>query len=219
MIPLHLLKATLLLKFRISPFLAFRGYHELGWRPRYWHQSEVQRKCQTAPLSALYPQYDPLYSDSKKSEFVPAQMVYNVEYIHRARERGYNYQRNLYVPGYFRILILKKENPWFFLQGLTEADPKTRTNALKEKLLEILEIISKHVWRILQGQFYTTSRWENAEIIAGYPWVLDGGAGYFFCSCAWIWPLQKETPRHFWISWIRWPMNSLVAFPKCLEVG
>lgn len=114
MIRYTLLDAHSPTKIRVQPFLAFRGYHDLSKA-----NTHINKKFKKAPNGAvfhLYDQYDPLYLQvSKKVEFVPApDWYYNIEYI-LERERGYDYQEDLYVPGYFEFDI-EKESLSYFLQ-------------------------------------------------------------------------------------------------------
>ena len=95
-----------IMKFR--PFLAFRNIHKLS------HSSApINRKFEEVDNGVrfqLYDRYDPLFMQfSKKVKFVPIpDWNYKLEYS-RERERGYEYQEDLYVPGYFEITMKKGE--------------------------------------------------------------------------------------------------------------
>lgn len=168
MIRYTLLDAHSPTQLRISPFLAFRGYHNLMKA-----NSDINQKFNKVPNGAsfhLYPQYDPLFLQlSKKGEFVPApDWYFNVEYI-MERERGYDYQEDLYVPGHFEFDIEKGESV-IFSAGLTEADPKTRTNAFEKEIARRIPRNNfENCLKNSAGQFI---RYRNGKtrIIAGYPW-------------------------------------------------
>jgi predicted glycogen debranching enzyme len=91
-----------------------------------------------------------------------------VEYIIE-RERGYNYQEDLYVPGYFEFDIEKGESV-IFSAGLTEADPKTRTNAFEKEIARRIPRNNfENCLKNSAGQFIR-NRDGKTRIIAGYPW-------------------------------------------------
>ena len=70
---------------------------------------------------------------SKRNHFESKPNWYNnIEYI-LERERGYDYQEDLFVPGYFEFDIEKGESV-IFSAGLTEADPSTRQRAFEKEL-------------------------------------------------------------------------------------
>jgi len=168
MIRYTLLEAHSPTKIRISPFLAFRGYHDLMKA-----NTDINQKFRKVPNGAsfhLYPQYDPLYLQiSKNAEFVPApNWYYNVEYIIE-RERGYDYQEDLYVPGYFEFDIDKGESV-IFSAGLTQADPETRQHAFQKEIARRIPRSNfENCLKNSAGQFIRNRNGET-RVIAGYPW-------------------------------------------------
>ncbi len=168
MIRYTLLEAHSPTKIRIHPFLAFRGYHNLCKA-----NDRINQKHKKVPNGAsfrLYPEYDPLFlQTSKKSEFVSAaDWYYNVEYIIE-RERGYDYQEDLFVPGYFEFDIEKGESV-IFSAGLTEADPNTRQNAFQKEIARRIPRSNfENCLKNSAGQFIR-NRNEETRVIAGYPW-------------------------------------------------
>lgn len=180
-----MLKYTLLdahspTKIRIAPFLAFRGYHELSTA-----NTVINKKFEKVPngvMFRLYEAYDPLYLQlNKKCEFVPApDWYYNIEYI-QERERGYDYQEDLYVPGYFEFEIKKGESV-IFSAGLTEADPKTRQAAFdKEIARRIPRNNFENCLKNSASQFIRL-RDGDTRVIAGYPWFGWWGRDTFVAS-------------------------------------
>jgi predicted glycogen debranching enzyme len=180
MIKYTLLDAHSPTKIRISPFLAFRSYHSLSKA-----NTTINTKFEKVPCGAkfrLYAEYDPLYLQlSKKGEFVPApDWYYNVEYI-QERERGYEYQEDLYVPGYFEFDIEKGESV-IFSAGLTEADPKTRQNAFEKEIARRIPRNNfENCLRNSAGQFIR-KRDGDTRIIAGYPWFGWWGRDTFIAA-------------------------------------
>lgn len=163
-----LLEAHSATKLRISPFLAFRGYHSLCKE-----NDDINKEFTKVPSGVsfqLYDVYDPLFLQvSKKNTFVSnPEWFRNVEYI-LERERGYDYQEDLFVPGYFEFDIEKGESV-IFSAGLTEADPKTREVAFeKEMARRIPRNNFENCLKNSAGQFIRL-RDGDTRVIAGYPW-------------------------------------------------
>lgn len=168
MIRYTLLEAHSPTKIRVSPFLAFRPYHNLMKANTF-----INKKFSKVPNGVkfqLYEKYDPLFMQlSKKGEFVPApDWYYNIEYI-QERERGYDYQEDLYVPGYFEFDIKKGESV-ILSAGLTEADPKTRESAFKKEIARRIPRNNfENCLKNSAGQFIR-KRDGDTRVIAGYPW-------------------------------------------------
>lgn len=153
---------------RIAPFLAFRGYHSLSKE-----NNDINKTFKKVPNGAsfqLYDVYDPLFLQvSKKAEFVSnPEWFRNVEYI-LERERGYDYQEDLFVPGYFEFNIEKGESV-IFSAGLSEADPKTRQIAFQKEIdRRIPRNNFENCLKNSAGQFIRLRDGET-RVIAGYPW-------------------------------------------------
>lgn len=168
MIRYTLLDAHSPTKIRVAPFLAFRPYHNLMKANTF-----INKKFNKVPNGVkfqLYEKYDPLYIQlSKKGEFIPApDWYYNIEYI-QERERGYDYQEDLYVPGHFEFDITKGESV-ILSAGLTEADPKTREAAFKKEIARRIPRNNfENCLKNSAGQFIR-KRNGDTRIIAGYPW-------------------------------------------------
>lgn len=153
---------------RICPFLAFRGYHNLSKE-----NADINKGFQKARNGAvfqLYPTYSPLFLQlSKKNHFESMPNWYhNIEYI-LERERGYDYQEDLFVPGYFEFDIEKGESV-IFSAGLTEADPSTRERAFEKELARRIPRNNfENCLKNSAGQFIQ-KREGKTHVIAGYPW-------------------------------------------------
>lgn len=168
MIRYTLLEAHSPTKIRIQPFLAFRGYHTLCKE-----NNDINKDFEKVPNGVkfqLYPVYDPLYLQlSKKNSFVSDPKWYNnVEYIIE-RERGYDYQEDLYVPGYFEFDIKKGESV-IFSAGLTEADPATRQRAFEKEVARRIPRNNFENCLINSATQFIRKREGDTRIIAGYPW-------------------------------------------------
>ncbi|GAB4107684.1 glycogen debranching enzyme N-terminal domain-containing protein [Echinicola sediminis] len=168
MIKYTLLDAHSPTKLRISPFLAFRGYHSLSKANTF-----VNKKFLKVPNGVqfkLYEAYSPLSLQlSKENEFVAVpDWYYGIEYI-REKERGYDYQEDLYVPGFFEFDIEKGESV-IFSAGLKEADPNLLRDAFDGELKRRIPRDNfENCLKNSAGQFIYR-RGEEARVIAGYPW-------------------------------------------------
>lgn len=168
MIKYTLLEAHSPTKIRISPFLAFRPYHNLSKA-----NDNINKEYTKVPNGAmyrLYEPYDPLYMQlSKKNEYVAVpEWYHNIEYINE-RERGYDYQEDLFNTGYFEFDIKKGEEV-IFSAGLTEADPKTRKRAFEKEIARRIPRNNfENCLKNSAGQFIR-KRDGDTRVIAGYPW-------------------------------------------------
>lgn len=192
MIRYTLLEAHSPTKIRISPFLAFRGYHTLCKE-----NTDINKEFEVIPNGAkfqLYPVYDPLYLQlSKENTFVSDPNWYNnIEYIIE-RERGYEYQEDLFVPGYFEFDIKKGESV-IFSAGLTDADPKTRERAFAKEIAR--RIPRSNFENCLKNSASQFIRRRNGDtrIIAGYPWFGWWGRDTFIAAPGLTLPMgDKDT--------------------------
>lgn len=155
-------------KIRIAPFLAFRSFHNLSKA-----NDQLNKDYEEVPNGAkfqLYDVYDPLYLQlSKKNEYVSQPDWYhNIEYI-QERERGYEYQEDLFVPGYFEFAIKKGESV-IFSAGLTEADPKTRQKAFEKEIARRTPRNNFENCLKNSATQFIRERDGGTRIIAGYPW-------------------------------------------------
>ena len=121
--------------------------------------------------TCMYPGYPELYMQfNKKVKFVYEPYWYNgIEYP-KEQERGYPYQEDLYVPGYFEVPI-KKGETIIFSAG-DSAVATTRLKALYEN-----EVVARtprtSFFNCLKNsaqQFYFRPKEDDAYLLAGYPW-------------------------------------------------
>ena len=154
---------------RFRPFLAFRNVKNLTQANGNVNQSyeEVTNGIKTC----MYPGYPELYMQfNKKVKFVYEPYWYNgIEYP-KEQERGYPYQEDLYVPGYFEVPI-KKGETIIFSAG-DSAVATTRLKALYEN-----EVVARtprtSFFNCLKNsaqQFYFRPKEDDAYLLAGYPW-------------------------------------------------
>lgn len=154
---------------RFRPFLAFRSVKDLTHQNGYVNQNytEIQNGIKTC----MYQGYPELHMQfSKKAKFVFEPYWYNgIEYP-KEQERGYPYQEDLYVPGYFEVPIKKGESIYF-----SAGDTPVVTTKLKSLYdLEIdLRTPRDSFYNCLKNsaqQFYYRPTQDDAYLLAGYPW-------------------------------------------------
>ena len=107
---------------RFRPFLAFRSVRE------YTHENPTANRDFTridcGIKTCMYPSYPELFMQfSKQNEFHFEPYWYRgIEYT-KEQERGYHFNEDLYVPGYFEMSIRKGESI-VFSAGISEIDAK-----------------------------------------------------------------------------------------------
>lgn len=154
---------------RFRPFLAFRSVrqftHENGVASRDYQQVENGIKtCMYAGYPDLYMQF------SKSNEFIFAPDWYRgVEYP-KEQERGYASNEDLYVPGYFEMLIKKGESIVF-----SASTSEIKVSKLKKLCEDEVEERSPrdnffHCLVNAAHQFHLRMKNDDRYILAGYPW-------------------------------------------------
>ena len=153
---------------RFKPFLAFRNVHQLT-RANMVANTKYT-KVKNGIKMKLYEGYPELYMQfSKDPDFVPVpDWSRNIEYI-KERSRGYDYQEDLFVPGYFELAIKKGESVFF--SASTEAcDPaelKKQYKIEKERRLPRDSFVN---CLLNAAQQFMCDRKDGKDLIAGYPW-------------------------------------------------
>jgi predicted glycogen debranching enzyme len=153
---------------RVRPQLAFRNVNELTHRNNLvnYGYNDVRNGISTC----LYPGYPTLFMQYSKECNYTSRPDWNmgVEYP-REQVRGYAYQEDLFMPGYFEFSIKKNETV-VFSAGTSEIDPaKLKSLFTREKQLRTPRDSFFNCLKIS-----TTSNIINRNgeeyIIAGYPW-------------------------------------------------
>lgn len=153
---------------RLRPFLAFRSVRQ------YTHEnSQASRDYQLVEngiKTCMYPGYPELYMQlNKKNEFhFHPDWYRGIEYP-KEQERGYAFNEDLYVPGYFEVEIKKGESIVF--SGGVSATP---TRSLKKTFDQEVEVRAPrdsfyHCLVNAAHQFHNKQGDRN-YVLAGYPW-------------------------------------------------
>ena len=153
---------------RFKPFLAFRNVHQLT------HANMVANgkftKVKNGIKMCLYDGYPELYMQfSKEVDFVPVpDWSRNIEYI-KEQKRGYEYQEDLYVPGYFELPIKMGESIFFSAstEGCTPSSLKKLYTFEKTRRIPRDSFIN---CLLNSAQQFIWERKDGKDIIAGFPW-------------------------------------------------
>lgn len=161
-------EANSLTNLRFSPFLAFRGIHQLSKANLYvnTHYSGIENGIKIR----LYEGYPFLHMQfSKEVEYIPAPVwYYGIEYP-KEQNRGYDFKEDIFVPGYFELPIRKGETI-IFSASTSESSPAS----FKQKFTHELKK------RIPRNSFlgnlnnaareFIVQKDNHTDIIAGFPW-------------------------------------------------
>ncbi len=154
------------LQFR--PFLAFRSHHQLSKANLY--ANTKYKSVKNGICMKLYDGYPNLHMQfSKEVEFIPVpHWYYNIEY-YKEKNRGYDYQEDLFVPGYFEVPIKKGESI-VFSASTVEANPVSLKRRFTSELNKKTPRDSFYgCLKNSAGQFFV-KKGNKINLIAGYPW-------------------------------------------------
>ncbi|MFW6224274.1 MAG: amylo-alpha-1,6-glucosidase [Bacteroidota bacterium] len=177
MIRYTLLKASSHTRVQFRPFMAFRQRHSLSRANTY-----VNKKFSLAKYGIsmqLYENYTEVFMQfSKQPEYVHVpDWYYNIEYF-REQERGYDYQEDLFVPGFFEI-SLKKGESVVFSAGLEPVNPLSLKQLFGAEIRKRIPRDSyEHCLENAAEQFIVRRK-NTAAVVAGYPWFGRWGRDTF----------------------------------------
>jgi predicted glycogen debranching enzyme len=164
-------------KIRLRPFLAFRNVHQVK-RENIFADKKYEHVPNGIKVRMYYGYTDLFLQLSKPAEYIHVpDWYYNIEY-QEEMERGYEYQEDLYVPGYFELEIKKGESI-YFVAGTKEipvASIKRAYHAEHEKRVprNNFENCLKNA-----AEQFIVKRGNRTEIIAGFPWFGRWGRDTF----------------------------------------
>ncbi|MGM0566253.1 MAG: amylo-alpha-1,6-glucosidase [Bacteroidota bacterium] len=190
MIRYTLLDAHSETKLQFRPFLAFRNVHHLSKANNYLNKK--YNPTDGGIQVKLYDGYTPLYMQfSKTPEYVHVpDWYYNIEYF-RDQERGFDYQEDLYVPGYFEVPIKKGESI-VFAASLDEVKPQSLKQMFyRERNKRTPRNSFKNCLENAAEQFLVKQEQET-EIVTGYPWRAKGGRDTFIAAPGLLLARNKE---------------------------
>ena len=153
---------------RLRPFLAFRSVRE------YTHENaQASREYQVVTngiKTCMYPGYPELYMQlNKKNEFHYQPDWYRgIEYP-KEQERGYDFNEDLYVPGYFEVEIKKGESI-VFSGGVSEIGTRTLKKTFEDEVEERTPRDTFQHCLINAAHQFLNKQENESYILAGYPW-------------------------------------------------
>jgi predicted glycogen debranching enzyme len=183
MVRYKLIDAHSVTTLRFHPFLAFRSVSELSKANDYIlrHYDEIDNGIKTH----LYDGYPDLFMQfSKPVKFVYEPDWYNgIEYP-KEQDRGYPYQEDLYVPGYFELEITKGEEIIF-----SASDKEYKSSELFTIFDDeiSMKIPKTNFYNCLVNsikQLYYNPKNDDYYLIAGYPWFKVRARDLFISVCA-----------------------------------
>ena len=153
---------------RFRPFLAFRSVRE------YTHENaQASRDYQLVEngiKTCMYPGYPELFMQLNKAcEFHFQPDWYRGFEYPKEQERGYDFNEDLYVPGYFEVDIKKGESI-VFSAGTSEVTPRRLKQTFEAEVADRTPRDSfYHCLKNSAHQFHNQQEGEH-YILAGYPW-------------------------------------------------
>ena len=171
--PRILIKYTLLeahsaTTIRFKPYLAFRSVNELTHQNNVANTSYKEQK--NGISMGLYENYPELSMQfSKKNTYYHMPDWYKgIEYV-KEQERGYAYQEDLLIPGYFEMPIKKGESI-IFSAGISEISPRTLNNLWDKEISHRNHRLDMFTTLKNAAQQFYKREGDKTYLIAGYPW-------------------------------------------------
>ena len=164
-------------KLKIKPFLAFRNIHKLSKA-----NNDVDKRYE--PINngvkmRMYQGYSHIYMQfSKEAQYIHVpDWYYNIEY-QQEKERGYDYQEDLYVPGFFEIDIAKGESIYFSV-GIEEVNPTSLKRLYNNETAKRIPRDNFENCLKNAAQQFIVKKGKKTEVIAGFPWFGRWGRDTF----------------------------------------
>ncbi len=162
---------------QLKPYLAFRSRHSLSKANEF-----ANTKFENAEKGVsfkLYQGYTPLYIQANKEmEYVHSpNWYYNIEYFEE-QQRGYEYQEDLLVPGYFEF-SLKKGESIIVAAGTKEVKPKSLLRSFNTEFNKRVPRNNFKNTLINSAEQFIVKRDGKTEIMAGYHWYRRWGRDTF----------------------------------------
>lgn len=153
---------------RFRPFLAFRSVRQ------YTHENaSASREYQAVDngiKTCMYAGYPDLYMQfNKKNEFVFQPDWYRGMEYPKEQERGYDFNEDLYVPGYFEMDIKKGESI-VFAAGIKEVKTRGLKKTFEQEMQERTPRDNFQHCLINAAHQFTNRQNGEAYMLAGYPW-------------------------------------------------
>lgn len=163
---------------RFKPFLAFRNVNILTQENDSADTSYKELK--NGISMQLYDNYPSLYMQFSKTNTFHFEPNWNkgIEY-YKEKERGYDYQEDLLVPGYFEMAIKKGESI-IFSGGISEISPLglkklwDKELARRDARLDMFSTLKNSAQQLYKREG------DKTYLLAGYPWFKARARDEFF---------------------------------------
>lgn len=164
---------------RIRPQLAYRDIHSLTHENMFLRPKAYPEKngCKIQPYEGMPPLY---MGTNRTSEFHPGpKWALNHEYLIE-RDRGFDYQEDLFCPGLFEM-TLQKGKPVIFAASVEKIGnlEKLRKGEIerREAAFAMGKARNKHVQMLkyVSDQFLIHNASDFASVVAGYHWFGEWG--------------------------------------------
>ncbi len=164
-------------KLRLKPFLAFRSVHELS-RENISADKKYEKVANGIKIRMYHGYTDLFMQISKKNEYthIPT-WYYNIEY-QQEMLRGYDYQEDLYVPGFFELDIKKGESVYF----CASTKEQSLVSLKRIYTAELGKRIPRNTFEnclINAAQQFVICKGKSTEILSGFPWFGRWGRDTF----------------------------------------
>lgn len=162
---------------RFRPFLAFRNIHTLT-KANMDANTRVDM-AKNGIKMRLYTGYPFLFMQfSKPAEFVQVpDWYYNIEYDEE-QKRGYDFQEDLFVPGYFEVPI-KKDEEIIFSASTRESTPLSLKRKWQTDYPKRIPRNSYKNCLLNSAQQFIVKKEKKTEVLAGFPWFGSWGRDTF----------------------------------------
>ena len=153
---------------RFKPFLAFRSVREYTHENPY--ASREYQIVENGIKTCMYPGYPELFMQlNKKNEFhFQPDWYRHIEYT-KEQERGYDFNEDLYVPGYFEVDIKKGESI-VFSAGISAVNTRQLKQTFEKEVGVRTPRDSFHHCLINSAHQFHNKQGDEHYIISGYPW-------------------------------------------------
>ncbi len=162
---------------RFNPFLAFRNMHKLS--KANFDINDKHRKVPNGISVRLYNGYTPLFMQfSKEVDYIHnPEWYYNIEY-QEEMERGYDFQEDLFVPGFFETEIKKGESI-VFCAGTSEVKPAGIKRSFTAEVKKRTPRDNFENCLANSAQQFIIKRDNKTWVVAGFPWFGRWGRDTF----------------------------------------
>lgn len=162
---------------RFRPFLAFRNMHQLSHANL--HANTKVKHIENGIKTRLYEGYPDLHLQfSKQVEFVQMpDWYYKIEYLEE-ESRGYDYQEDLFVPGFFEVHAKKGESI-VFSASTSLAKPAGMKRKFTSELKKRVPRDSFKNCLMNSAEQFIVKNGKKTEVTAGYPWFGSWGRDTF----------------------------------------